>query len=108
MSELEKVIIDLLLIYKIGLENKQTTPEFMLDSTTRSFVKLIQQLIQQERVKAQGEALDRAVARLAVEVMEVELTKPKVEYSQAHLHGIKRSIYLLNELKQSLAEKGEK
>lgn len=44
---------------------------------------------------------EEIVARLAVEVMECELMKNKIEHTDGHIHGVKRAIYLINyELKK--------
>ena len=40
----------------------------------------------------------KILAKLAVEVMEVELQKSEDLYIQGHLHGVRRSIFLVKQL----------
>ena len=63
------------------------TTEAMESFLTLSLEKAIQESRDDER--------DKIVARLAVEIMEVELHKNRDLYTDGHIHGVKRAIYLI-------------
>lgn len=61
------------------------------------FVELLDEAFDRIEAEAREETLNEAIARIAVDVMEVELMKGHKgnTYNQAHVHGLKRAIYLI-------------
>ena len=51
--------------------------------------------------EAEEKAKSQVLARLAVEVMEVEVQKNEDPLISGHLHGVRRSIYLIKQLKSA-------
>ena len=69
--------------------------EKLVPAEDKEVEELITSALEKAIQESRDDERDKIVARLAVEIMEVELHKNRDLYTDGHIHGVKRPFYLI-------------
>lgn len=85
-------------IEKLSKQHRDTfSTEIPLWSAHGWWLDQVKQEMESLATKIREDERSKILARLSVEIMEVELHKNKDDYEDGHTHGVRRSIYLIKE-----------
>lgn len=77
---------------------KENEKKIMDPDLAMAIVDKVMPLISKAKQEMVEELVNKTLARLAIEVMEMEIQKCDENYCQGHIHGVKRAIYLVKDL----------